>query len=98
MGLAVLPSRLKAEMEELAELLAEKKDIPETSGAYKHKEWLEKFAKNYTFTKENALDILKKEIGTTFVKVLEDAGVYKCTEDGRRAFLRFTESVGAKEI
>ena len=98
MGLAVLPSRLKAEMEELASILAEKRELTESSAAYKHKAWLEKFASNYTFTKENAMDILKAEIGATFVKVLEDAGVYKCTEDGRNAFLRFTSSVGTKEI
>ena len=98
MGLAVLPSRLKAEMEELAELLANGKELTESSAAYKHKDWLERFAASYTFTAENAMDILKKEIGATFVKVLEDAGVYKCTAEGRKAFLRFTKSVGAKEI
>ena len=96
MGLAVLPSRLKAEMEELADLLANGKELTESSPAFKHKAWLEKFADKYTFTKNNAMDILKAEIGATFVKVLEDAGVYKCTEEGRKAFLRFTASVGAK--
>ena len=96
MGLAVLPSRLKAEMEELAALLANGKKPAEDASSYKHLAWLEKFYGNYTFTEENAMDILKAEIGATFVKVLEDAGVYKCTEEGRRAFLRFTASVGAK--
>ena len=96
MGLAVLPSRLKAEMEELAALLANGKKPAEDASSYKHLAWLEKFYGNYTFTEENAMDILKAEIGATFVKVLEDAGVYKCTEEGRRAFMRFAASVGAK--
>ena len=44
----------------------------------------------------HALDILKDEVGKVFAQVLEDAGVYKCTQSGRRAFLRFLESVGGK--
>jgi UDPglucose--hexose-1-phosphate uridylyltransferase len=40
-------------------------------------------------------DILKKEIGITFTHVLEDAGVFKCTEEGRAAFLRFVDAVNA---
>jgi UDPglucose--hexose-1-phosphate uridylyltransferase len=62
----------------------------------KHKAWFAAFAKNYTFTPDNVRDILKKEIGVTFTHVLEDAGVYKCTEEGRTAFLRFTATLGAK--
>ncbi len=96
MGLAVLPSRLKAEMEELSGILAASADIPEDSAAYKHASWLEKFRNNYTFTADNAMDILKAEIGATFVRVLEDAGVYKCTDEGRAAFMRFVATVGAK--
>ena len=48
----------------------------------------------YTFTPENTEDILKDEIGKTFVRVLEDAGVYKCTSEGRNAFLRFVSVCG----
>ena len=47
----------------------------------------------YTFTAENVEEILKKEIGIVFKKVLEHAGVYKCTEEGRTAFMRFIDSL-----
>ena len=59
----------------------------------KHKAWYEKFKDNYSFTEENTEKILKEEIGKTFVRVLSDAGVYKDTPDGRKAFLRFIESL-----
>ena len=98
MGLAVLPSRLKSEMNLVEKAAISGDRIPDDSPAAKHREWLASFADKYTFTEENVSDIIRREIGKTFVKVLEDAGVYKCTEDGRRAFLRFTSSLGAKVI
>ena len=98
MGLAVLPSRLKSEMKLVEKAAISGDRIPDDSPAAKHREWLASFADKYTFTEENVSDIIRREIGKTFVKVLEDAGVYKCTEDGRRAFLLFTSSLGAKVI
>ena len=51
-------------------------------------------AKKYDdINKDNVDGILKHEIGEVFVKVLEDAGVYKCTADGRAAFMRFIKSI-----
>ena len=44
-------------------------------------------------TEENVMDILKEEVGITFVHVLEDAGVYKCTPEGREAFMRFINTL-----
>jgi UDPglucose--hexose-1-phosphate uridylyltransferase len=93
MGLAVLPARLKTEMATLAEYAVDGRDIRENEALIKHAEWFDKFKNNYTFTKENADSILREEIGKTFVCVLEDAGVYKCTEDGRRAFMRFIDAL-----
>ena len=94
MGLAVLPARLKEEMEILAEYLVEGKDIRSNEKIEKHAEWTEKFLQNYEkITAENVTEILHKEIGHTFVGVLEDAGVYKCTEEGRAAFMRFIETL-----
>ncbi|MBQ8431423.1 MAG: UDP-glucose--hexose-1-phosphate uridylyltransferase [Clostridia bacterium] len=93
MGLAVLPSRLKAEMELLAEYLAEGKAIADCEMLSKHADWVASFQENYTFTAENAMEILQKEIGKTFEGVLEDAGVYKCTPEGREAFLRFIKTI-----
>ncbi|MGN0332271.1 MAG: UDP-glucose--hexose-1-phosphate uridylyltransferase [Lachnospiraceae bacterium] len=94
MGLAVLPSRLKEEMELLGEYLTEGKDIRSNEKIEKHADWVESFLPNYdVITKENVADILKKEIGNTFVHVLEDAGVYKCTPEGRDAFMRFINTL-----
>ena len=94
MGLAVLPSRLKQELETLAEYIVEGKDISDNEMIEKHTKWVEKFLPKYdTITKENVMDILKEEVGIVFTKVLEDAGVYKCTEEGRTAFARFLNTL-----
>lgn len=94
MGLAVLPSRLKEEMEVLAEAIVEKKDLTADERIAKHADWVEKFLPEYdTITKDNVMDILKKEIGIVFTRVLEDAGVYKCDEEGREAFMRFVKTL-----
>lgn len=90
MGLAVLPARLKEEMELLAEYLVEGKDVRANEKLEKHAAWVETFRGNYdAITEENVMNILEQEIGTVFVHVLEDAGVFKCTEEGREAFKRF---------
>ena len=90
MGLAVLPARLKEEMEILAEYLVEGKDIRCNEKIEKHADWAEDFRTRYdVITKENVMGILEGEIGRVFVGVLEDAGVFKCTQEGREAFRRF---------
>ena len=93
MGLAVLPSRLKGELAALADALVEDRDIRADEALEKHADWAEELEKQYTFTSENAMDILQKEVGVVFAKVLEHAGVYKCTDEGRTAFLRFINSM-----
>ena len=94
MGLAVLPSRLKEELNLLAEYMVEGKDIRGNEMLEKHADWVDEFTKQYDdINKDNVLDILKREVGVVFGKVLEDAGVYKCTEEGRMAFMRFIDSV-----
>ena len=93
MGLAVLPARLCEEMDVLAMYLAEGKDITLDERTAKHAAWVNSFASNYQFSYDNAGEILQKEIGSTFEAVLEDAGVYKCTKEGREAFLRFAKTV-----
>ena len=95
MGLAVLPARLKAEMETLEEVILSGASVSSNETVAKHADWFDKFKANYTFTKENTAEILRAEIGKTFVCVLEDAGVYKCTEEGRAAFLRFIDALNA---
>ena len=94
MGLAVLPARLKEEMETLADYLVNGKDIRSNEKIEKHAEWAEGFAKKYdAITEENVMGILEQEVGRVFVEVLEDAGVFKCTPEGRNAFRRFLESL-----
>ena len=93
MGLAVLPARLKKEMSDLAEAILNHKDIRADETLEKHADWVDELKEKYTFTAENVEEILKKEIGIVFKKVLEHAGVYKCTEEGRTAFMRFIDSL-----
>ena len=94
MGLAVLPARLKEELEILADYLVEGKDIRSNEKIEKHADWVAGFLpKHSEISRENVMDILKEEVGQTFVHVLEDAGVYKCNEEGRKAFLRFIETL-----
>ena len=94
MGLAVLPSRLKEELNLLEEYLVEGKNVRDNEMLEKHADWVAEFTKRYeSITKDNVSDILKQEVGVVFRKVLEDAGVYKCTEEGRMAFMRFIDSI-----
>jgi UDPglucose--hexose-1-phosphate uridylyltransferase len=93
MGLAVLPARLKGEMELLAACLAKGENPADDERIAKHAAWVASFADAYTFTEENVTEILHREIGRTFEGVLEDAGVYKNNAQGREAFLRFVASV-----
>ncbi len=88
MGLAILPARLKSEMAALREDILAGREI---SGI--HKAWFETFKNDYSFTEENTEDILKGEIGKTFVRVLRDAGVYKDTDEGLAHFVKFVDFV-----
>ena len=92
MGLAVMPSRLKAELTALAQAVAENRDISADETLQKHADWVAELKQRYTFTKENALDILLQETGRVFAAVLEDAGVYKNDAQGRAAFRRFVQA------
>ena len=90
MGLAILPARLKTEMALLAECLTGDKRMEDYPELEQHAEWARDIAARRTdLNKDNVDDILKEEIGHVFVHVLEDAGVYKCTDEGRAAFERF---------
>lgn len=91
MGLAVLPARLKKELEILADYMVENRDVRSCEELVKHAEWVEEVRSRHAVTRENVMDILKEEVGQVFVKVLEDAGVYKCTREGREGFERFIQ-------
>lgn len=90
MGLAVLPSRLKEEMALLKEAILHHKDLASDPVLAKHADWVAEFLPSCPEINEENIDhIIEQEVGKVFVQVLEDAGVYKCTPEGREAFLRF---------
>ena len=93
MGLAVLPSRLKNELKELADALVSGADLRGSDAIAKHADWAEELKTRYTFTADNVEGILQDEVGKVFARVLQDAGVYKCTPEGRAAFQKFIASV-----
>ncbi len=95
MGLAVLPSRLKAEMERLADVLINKGvDALRDDEVLKiHADWAEEFTLRREVNKENVNEVIRDEIGKVFAKVLEHAGVYKRDEKGTAFFDRFIEYV-----
>lgn len=93
MGLAVLPSRLKAELKMVCDCLVSGDDLTANEATAKHADWVAGFKDNYTFTEENADAIVKAEAGKVFLKCLEHAGVYKRDEKGMAAFRRFIASL-----
>ena len=105
MGLAVLPARLKDEMAALEQAILDGAEIREDEVLAKHADWVEKFLPKYGFTAGSGLEgeitpeklheIIQTEIGLVFKEVLLDAGVYKCTEEGRKAFQKFVDTVNA---
>ena len=95
MGLAVLPARLKKEMELLREALLTNADLRADEQLEKHADWVDELRTRYRFTEENTEDILRSEIGRVFERVLEDAGVFKRDAQGQEAFRRFVEAVNA---
>lgn len=92
-GLAVLPPRLKNELAKLKEQLVSGADPAADPDTEKHAAWAQELRSRYAFTPENAEEILRREVGVAFAKLLEHAGVYKRTAEGRAAFLRFVNSV-----
>lgn len=93
MGLAVLPARLKKEMAELEQAILNHEDLRQNETVATHVEWAEGWIPKYKITDSNIHSIIQKEIGIVFAKVLEDAGVYKRTDEGKAAFKRFIESL-----
>ncbi len=94
MGLAVLPARLERELSRLCDAIINGDDIRADAELEKHADWVDEIKQKYSdLNKDNINEIIEKEVGIVFGKVLECAGVYKCTEDGRDAFMKFVNSV-----
>lgn len=92
MGLAVLPARLKDELEDLKQCLLKNKNINEINSLDKHKQWYT-YLETLNFDESNIDEILEIEVTKKFVSVLENAGVYKMDEKGIEGFTRFVESL-----
>ena len=93
MGLAVLPARLKTELQLLKTAVLEDRSLLMQEPLTKHAQWIERLRGKYEFTAENTEQILQQEVGEVFCRVLQDAGVYKRNEEGQAAFLRFLHHV-----
>lgn len=95
MGLAVLPARLKGEMELLADTIINKgvSAVRSDEVLEKHADWVEEFATRNEINPSNVNEVIQKEIGAVFANVLEDAGVFKRDSEGMAAFIRFTETI-----
>ena len=93
MGLAILPARRNSEMKLLSECILGKKSFDDFEGLLKHKAWAKMLADKYDMNGKNVEEIINAEIGKVFIGVLEDAGVYKCTDEGRQAFERFIKTL-----
>ncbi|MCJ0587135.1 UDP-glucose--hexose-1-phosphate uridylyltransferase [Enterococcus cecorum] len=89
MGLAVLPPRLKAELVEVEKYVLNQ----ENELADYHRPWADEMKKKYSFTKDNATEIIRQEVGQIFSQVLADAGVFKRNEQGQAAFMRFIQTL-----
>ena len=90
MGLAILPPRLKDELLEVEKyLLNQYNEIADY-----HKDWADEIKKRTDITADTVHNIVQEEVGHVFVRVLEDAGVYKRDEKGQKAFMRFVNSIG----
>lgn len=93
MGLAVLPARLKEELEVLKQAMLAGTDLRADEATAAHAEWAEGILKRRPFTAANAEAVLQEEVGRVFERVLEDAGVFKRDEQGREAFRRFLKTI-----
>lgn len=93
MGLAVLPSRLKFEMAQLANAMVSGKNIGEIESIAKHKEWADMIMQKHNITADNCDEILKEEIGIVFTEILEQCGVFERNEKGQTQFIKFLNSI-----
>jgi len=95
MGLAVLPARLKNEMVGMKQYLLSGEEIPADSSVAAHGPWIRALREKYgdAIDESSADEIIRKEIGLVYAEILEQAGVYKRDEAGKKGFLRFVDAV-----
>ncbi|MFD0588889.1 UDP-glucose--hexose-1-phosphate uridylyltransferase [Paenibacillus sp. GCM10027627] len=106
MGLAVLPGRLKAELEQLELYLTGQSSEGAESlcdpahPLHKHAEWVKRLLDRYGAlnTLTEAESILRAETGEKFMEALMDAGVFKRNGSGMASFVSFLNSIGLKLV
>lgn len=97
MGLAVLPARLKTEIEDLSDAIVNGKNIREIENLKKHADWIDRIKEKYDrIDRDNVTEILKKEIGIVYSEILEQCGVFARTREGREQLHKFINSVNLK--
>ena len=95
MGLAVFPARLADELTLLKDAMLSGKEIATDDKIASHAIWASEILKKYSdFNADNAMEIIRYEVGRVFEQVLEDAGVFKRDKQGKEAFARFVEQLG----
>ncbi|WP_054955530.1 UDP-glucose--hexose-1-phosphate uridylyltransferase [Paenibacillus dakarensis] len=101
MGLAILPGRLKLELDQIADILSGDTELYKAAQSEGHAlgvhlDWIQELKERAkeNISKEEALALIRSEVGGIFTSILEQAGVYKHTEEGRQAFTRFLCSMG----
>ena len=97
MGLAVLPARLKNELELLKDCLLQKKQIRDYPELQKHELWYNEIKEQYQIQEDNVDDVLKTALTIKFVEVLEVAVVFKMNDEGIDSFCDFVESLRKEE-
>ena len=93
MGLAILPPRLKSDMAEIRDAMLNGRDLSSSESLKSHCSWVLSWKDNHSITRDNIDSIIQDEIGKAFAEILECAGVYKCTKEGRDNFMRFIKSL-----
>lgn len=95
MGLAVLPGRLKDELEVVKQaLVARDANMLEEAGLEKHLPWLNEMLTRYeSVAADEAMSVIETEVGKKFVEILECCGVYKLTDEGLEGIQRFINTI-----
>ncbi|HRM20525.1 MAG TPA: UDP-glucose--hexose-1-phosphate uridylyltransferase, partial [Trichococcus flocculiformis] len=92
LGLAILPPRLDTELNEVADyLLGKTADV-----ASCHREWAEELKQQGPFEADSVMEMIQEAVGEKFLRVIEDAGVYKRTPEGQAGFYRFLSTLENK--
>lgn len=102
LGQAILPGRIKGELDAIVDYLTSVKDIEslanmeESHSLYSHKQWMEEIMKSYdNRIPEDMKSKIYDQVVKRYVEILEDVSVYKNTEEGQAGLMRFIQTLTA---